>query len=101
MLGFSYIDAEVEDLLVAPGLPRDVEPSYTPEIQFSGVGRYTFPAAVLGGDFSVQLDGGFTDSSFFNINNFGSHRMDSYWLGNVRARWTSADARLELSAFSQ
>ena len=99
MLGFSYIDAKVKDLLVAPNLPRDVEPSYTPEIQFSGLGRYTWPAAVLGGDFSVQLDGGFTDSSFFNINNFGSHRMDSYWLGNVRARWTSADARLELSAF--
>jgi hypothetical protein len=25
--------------------------------------------------------------------------MDSYWVGNVRARWVSADQRWELGAF--
>jgi iron complex outermembrane receptor protein len=99
MLGFSYIDAKVKDILIAPNTPRDVEPSYTPEIQFSGVGRYTWPNSLLGGDFSLQVDGNHQASSFFNINNFDSHRMDSYWVGNVRARWVSADEHWELGAF--
>ena len=99
MLGFSYIDAKVKDILIAPNTPRDVEPSYTPEIQFSGVGRYTWPNSLLGGDFSLQVDGNYAASSFFNINNFDSHRMDSYWVGNVRARWVSADEHWELGAF--
>ena len=99
MLGFSYIDAKVKDIEIAPGLSRDVEPSYTPETQFSGVGRYTWPNTVLGGEFSVQLDGNYAASSFFNINNFDSHRMDSYWVGNVRARWVSSDQYWDVGAF--
>lgn len=78
---------------------EDVEPSFTPEVQFSGVGRYTWPEALLGGSFSVQLDGNYNSSSFFNINNFDSHRMDSYWVGNVRARWVSSDESWEVGAF--
>ncbi len=97
-LGFSYIDATVEDVLVTINTPRDVEPSYTPDIQFNGLARYTWPN-VLGGALSVQLDGNHASSAYFNINNFDSHRMDGYWIGNARLRWQSTDEHWELGAF--
>lgn len=97
--GFSYIDATVKDLLVAPGLTRDVQPSYTPKVQFSGIASYTWPLPSTRGAFSLQIDGNYASSSFFNINNFDSHRMDKYWMGNLRARWASDDQRWEVGAF--
>jgi iron complex outermembrane receptor protein len=99
MLGFSYIDATIKDLLVAPNLARDVEPTFTPDTQFMGMARYTWPNALFGSAFSLQLDGRYASSSYFNINNFDAHEMDSYWVGNVRARWVSEDQRWELGAF--
>jgi len=98
-LGFSYIDAEVEDVLVTVNTPRDVEPTFTPDIQFNGMARYRWPVPVLGGSLSVQLDGNHASSSFFNINNFDAHRMDGYWIGNARLRWRSPGERWELGAF--
>ena len=99
LLGLGFIDPEVEDLLVAPNTPRDTEPTFTPEIQFNGIGRYTFPGAIMGGDVALQVDGNYASSTFYNINNFGTHRMGSYWLGNIRISWVSADERLEIGGF--
>jgi iron complex outermembrane receptor protein len=99
MLGFGFIDPKVKDVNVAPGVPRDVEPSFTPEVQFSGLGRYTWPNSVMGGSVALQVDGYYNSSAYHNINNFGSHRMDSYWIGNMSLTWASADERWEVSGF--
>ena len=56
-LGFSYIDPEVKDLEVADNTFRDIEPTFTPQVQFSGVGRYTVPNVIAGGSVTLQLDG--------------------------------------------
>ena len=48
---------------------------------------------------SVQVDGNYASSAFHNINNFGSHRMDSYWRGNARLKWMSADDKWEVTGF--
>ena len=101
LLGLGLIDPEIKDVEVAPGLLRDTEPSFTPEVQFSGLGRYTWPAAFMGGTVAVQLDGNYASSAFHNINNFGSHRMDSYWIGNARIDWVSADEHWEIGGFVQ
>jgi iron complex outermembrane receptor protein len=98
ILGIGYIDAEVEDVEVAPGLLRDNEPSFTPEVQFSALGRYTWEN-VFGGAVSLQIDGNYASHAFSNINNFGAHRMDSYWIGNARVRWVSADEHWEVGGF--
>ena len=99
MLGLGLIDPEIKDVEVAPGLFRDNEPSFTPKLQFSALGRYTWPNAVMDGNVSLQIDGNYASRAFHNINNFGSHRMDSYWLGNARINWVSADERWELGGF--
>jgi len=89
----------VKDVDVAPGVPRDVEPSFTPEVQFSGLGRYTWPNSVMGGTVALQLDGNYASSAFHNINNFDTHKMDSYWLGNASMTWSSADEHWEITGF--
>jgi len=99
MLGLGIIDPTVKDVNVAPGVPRDVEPSFTPELQFSGLGRYTWPNSFMGGSVALQVDGNHNSSAFHNINNFGSHKMDSYWLGNMSLSWSSADEHWEVSGF--
>lgn len=99
MLGLGVIDPEVKDVNVAPGVPRDVEPSFTPEVQFSALGRYTWPNSVMGGSVALQVDGNYASSAFHNINNFGTHKMDSYWRGNASLTWNSADEHWEVSGF--
>jgi len=98
-LGFSYIDAEVKGIEVADDLFRDVEPTFTPEVQFSAVGRYTWPDALFKGAISLQVDGTYTSSSFSNINNFDSHIMEDAWVGNARIQWVSADEHWQVAGF--
>lgn len=99
MVGLGMISPTVKDVNVAPGLARDVEPSFTPKTQFSGLGRYTWPNSIMGGSVSAQLDGNYASRAFHNINNFGSHRMGSYWRGNASLTWISADERWEVIGY--
>ena len=98
IFGIAYIDPTVKDVNVAQGVPRDVEPSFTPEVQFNALGRYTWPLAV-GGSVALQVDGNYASSAFHNINNFGTHYMPSYWRGNASLSWYSADERWEVTGF--
>ena len=99
MLNLAYIDPEVEDLAVADGVLRDVEPSFTPEVQLSGLARYRWPQTLFGGNASVQLDANYASSSFQNIRNFQAHKMDDYVVANARLSWLSADEHWEVSFF--
>ena len=99
MLGFAYIDPKVKDLSIAPGVLRDVEPTFTPEVQFNALGRYTWPDSILGGSLAIQVDGNYASSAFHNINNFDADRMPDYWLGNASLTWISADERWEVGGF--
>lgn len=99
MLGIGLIDPTIKDVEVAPNVFRDNTPSFTPKTQFNALGRYTWPNILMGGSITLQIDGNYASSAFHNINNFGSHRMDSYWVGNARVRWISQDERWEVGGF--
>lgn len=99
MFGLGLIDAEVKDIAVAQGIVRDVEPGYSPETEFNALGRYTLPNSVAGGSLAMQVHGNYASSSFNNINNFRTHKMDSYWVGNANLTWVSADERWTVSGF--
>jgi iron complex outermembrane receptor protein len=98
-LGLSYIDTKVKGIEVADNLFRNVEPTYTPDLQFTGVGRYTWPSAIAGGSVTFQLDGTYADDAWGNINNFDSHILPSNWVGNVSLRWRAADGHWEVGTF--
>lgn len=104
-LGFSYIDAEVQNVPLATGplgsgqkLLVDVEPTFTPQVQASGLARYEWPA-FGGGTMALQADFSYSGTSFTNITNFDSTKMDSHLIGNVRLGYTSADKRWEAALF--
>lgn len=99
MFGLSYIDPKVKDVNVAQNVPRDVEPSFTPKVQLSGLARYVWPQTLLGGDVAFQMDFNYADTAYSNINNFGTQKMDSYIIGNARLSWFSADDHWEMQFF--
>jgi len=94
----SYIDAEVEDVEVAPGIFDDTEPSYVPPLQLSGLIRYAWPMG--GGEMAVQADASYSDKTFYTLRNYDSHEMDDYTLANARFSYaTGGDANWEFAAF--
>lgn len=95
----SWLDAVVEDLPIAPGVLRDVTPTFTPEWQFGGLARYEWPAPATGGTLAAQLVGSYVSSRFHNLRNFRADEMDSYAIANAQVTWTSDTARWEASAF--
>ena len=108
ILGIAYLDPTVKDVSVAAAFEpdgsisrviRDVEPSFTPEVQFNALGRYTWPLTGVGGSLALQVDGNYASSAFHNINNFDTHYMKSYWRGNASLSWYSADERWEVTGF--
>lgn len=100
-VGVSYIDAEVQDLEIAPGVFRDVRPTFTPEWQLSGLVRYDLPFGRDTGIWSVQADVSYQSDRHYNIRNFHSDLMDDYTLVNLQLSWLSLDGRWQATGFVQ
>ncbi len=96
----SWVDAVVEDLPIAPGVLRDVRPTYTPEWTFGALARYEWEAPAVNGSLALQVDGSYTDSRYHNLRNFRADEMDAYTLLNVQASWTAQDGRWTASVFA-
>ena len=109
MFGLAVFDAEVDDVATAPAVYDisgslisapifdDVEPSYAPPFQASGLLRYGWP--VFGGELAVQVDFSYSDSSFLNLRNYDSHKLDSYILTNARLSYATEDESWEIATF--
>jgi len=96
-LGLSYIDAEVQDVQLGPGVLVNTEPSFTPEFQAMGLARYTMSDQIMGGYASFQLSFTYSSEFYDNIRNFDASELEDYTVGNARANWTSADDQWEVS----
>lgn len=99
MVNFSYIDAEVFDVQLGPGIFVDTEPSFTPDFQAAGLVRYRWPQPVFGGEVFAQADFNYASEFYDNIRNFAASEMPDYLIGNVRLGWTSPDQRWDAAAF--
>jgi iron complex outermembrane receptor protein len=76
---------------------RDVEPSFTPEWQWTGLLRYEFD--LFSGTAALQADASYQSSFFHNIRNFKAHNIDERVVGNLRSSWTDPSGRWEASLF--
>ncbi len=88
----SYFDATVENLLLRNGSPlppRDVEPTYAPEFQATGIIRYSWQG--FGGNMALVGDLNYSDEYFYNLRNFDADKFDSYALFNTQLSWENAD----------
>ncbi|VAV90575.1 TonB-dependent receptor [hydrothermal vent metagenome] len=85
----AYIDAVVKDLEFAPGLTKDVTPSFTPEFTASGTVRYAWPG--FGGELAAQSTVSYQSSVFNNMRNFTGQKFDGWAEVNARFSWESDD----------
>jgi iron complex outermembrane receptor protein len=92
ILGVSLIDAEVEDLEVATNISRDTTPAFTPDLQASGIVRYTW---TLKSDstISAQFAGSYQSETFHNAQNFTAQRIESHFKADARLSWEDVDGR--------
>jgi iron complex outermembrane receptor protein len=91
-VGVSWFDATVKDILLRGGSPlppRDVDPTYAPELQASLLVRYEW--AALGGNMSVRADASYSDEFFYNLRNFDADKFDAYTMVNAGVGWSSQD----------
>lgn len=88
LLGVSYFDAEVKDVLLRNGSPlpaRNVNPTYAPELQATGIIRYSW--SVPNGNMAIQGDVNYSDEYYYNLRNFDADRFDAYTLVNAQITW--------------
>lgn len=96
-IGVSWFDATVKDILLRSGsplAPRDVDPTYAPELQASLLVRYEW--AALGGMMNVRADANYSDEFFYNLRNFDADKFDAYTMVNAGVGWSSDDEAWQL-----
>ena len=97
-LSASAFNAKVKNLQIAPGVFRDVRPSFAPRTQVSGRLSYTPQGLhVAGGAITLSGDGSYQSGAYDNLQNFASQWMPGYALFNAQIGWKSDDDRLRLS----
>jgi iron complex outermembrane recepter protein len=92
LFNIAYFDAEVLDVPLRSGSPlppRDVEPTYAPELQATAMARYSW--AALGGEMAIQGDVSYSDEFYYNLRNFDADKFDSYTMANALLSWESSD----------
>lgn len=92
ILGVSWFDATVKDVSLRNGSPlppRDVDPTYAPELQATAMLRYEWPGP--GGFWHVRSDVSYSDSFFYNLRNFDADQFDAYTLINAGLGWASEE----------
>ncbi len=97
LLAIAWFDATVKDVPLRVGGPisRDVDPTYAPELQATGLIRYEWPA--WGGRMYVGGDVSYSDEYFYNLRNFDADKFDSYVMTNARIGWISPQDDWEVS----
>jgi iron complex outermembrane receptor protein len=94
MANLAWFDATVKDVPLRVGSPlppRDVDPTYAPPFQASGMARYSWNA--LGGTMAVQSDVSYSDGFYYNLRNFSADKFDDYTLVNAMVSWESSDEK--------
>ena len=92
LFNVAWFDAEVEDVPLdfnSSQPPRDVDPTYAPELQATGMARYAWSA--LGGTLAVQGDVSYSDKFYYNLRNFGADEFDDTTMVNASVSWESSE----------
>ena len=88
----SKFDATVEDVSLSYGSPlppRDVKPTYAPELQGSAQLRYEWPA--FGTRLNVRSEVTYTGSFFYNLRNFSADQFPAATMVNLGLGWATED----------
>jgi len=97
MLGLSAMDSEVPNVPLPSGRIIDSELPYAPSIALNGLVRYEWPA--FDGTLAIQGDFNYSDEFCFTVLCAPLDQEDSYFIGNVRASFTSPGESWQFAAF--
>ena len=92
IFNIAAFDSEVQDIPLdfsSPQPPRDVDPTYAPELQATAMARYAWDA--LGGTMAIQGDVSYSDDFYYNLRNFDADQFDDYTMWNALLSWQSAE----------
>lgn len=95
LIAVSWFNATVKDvpLVIGSSNTRDVDPTYAPEFQITGVARYEWPA--FNGMMNITGDISYSDEYFYNLRNFDADKYDSYTMVNLGLGWSTEDGQWE------
>ena len=98
LVGASFLDATAMDILT-PGTrtPTDRTMVAAPDFTVNGMARYEWP--MWNGAMAVIASFYYQDEIFYDIQNYDISLADDYIVGNLRMKWTSANAAWTVSAF--
>ncbi len=91
-------DATVKGLQIAPGVPRDTRPTYTPKYSATGRINYTVPGQVAGGELGFGAVLTYQSSFYHNARNFDGDLYAGRTLLDLNASWES-DNGLSVGAY--
>lgn len=95
----SFFNARVKQLEIAPGVPRDVRPSFAPQTQLAARISYTPQVDVAGGEITLGADASYTSGFYHNLRNFDANWFGGYEIFNARVNWQDASERFRLGVF--
>ncbi|WP_068079783.1 TonB-dependent receptor [Novosphingobium rosa] len=83
----SYNKSTVHNLPIAPGVYRDVTPTYAPRRQLAASVSYTPPVNVANGAVTFSANWNSISSFYTNIRNFDSERLAGYSVTGLQIIW--------------
>ena len=95
----SAFNAKVKHVQIAPGLFRDVKPTFAPENQVAVQMSYRIPARIAGGAVTMGGDMSYSASFYGNIRNFEADKLPNYTLFNARISWTDVTKHFTLTGY--
>lgn len=90
-LGWAYTDAVIPNFTIAPGVFRDVTPSFTPKNTGAFQALYSPSARVFGGRVEMGVDVSYSSSFYHNLRNFTADELAGRTLANASLSWFSGD----------
>lgn len=97
--GVSYTHGKIPDFEIAPGVFRDVRPTYAPRTQASVSLNYEVPSDVLGGRLAFNAQGNYASGFYHNIRNFNSDWFPERTLLNLSMNWKEEPTGFSLTAY--
>ncbi len=82
IVGASYLDSNVDDVVMPGGLVQDREMGEAPEFGFNALVNYEWGVDALNGSLSVQLDGNYVGERFADVLNQKGLELDSHTIFN-------------------
>jgi iron complex outermembrane receptor protein len=98
-LGYAYLDAKIPNYEIAPGVFKDVRPTFSSKQQVNAGLTYTVPLELAGGRLSLNADLAYSSSFYDNLRNFSSEELAGRTLANAAINWSAGKPGLRVGAY--